>query len=351
MTLTNRALDVIADELHTALKRETADILAIGNLLVEAKAKVEHGQWLPWLRQEFLMTDRSAQNYMKAAEFAAKNEIVADLRLSPSALYLLSGDSYWVDECDRREATDVIVKVASKERVGSDLAKEIIDKTRAKRKARDYAIAEAMADDKEQAKHDARENGDRWEDLEPDWTEKWIAGNWGDEREAGFEAGWEDTLARTNGPAEQDGAAGPQFQPSSKIETSAAVEQLPPRRSAVIRKGETRPHGTGAADRDACRVEGIDQLRDFIGKIMKIVSAPSYDDRDRRMIKHEHEPYMDGFIDEKGKCRFDQSQCEAVESPPATGCSRGNGVSPEESAEERMRTNEALDAKHGRAAA
>ena len=102
MTLTNRTLAVIADELHAALKRETADILTIGTLLVEAKAQVGHGKWLSWLKQEFSMSERSAQKYMKAAEFAAKNELSADLDLSPSALYLLSEDSHWEDRCDRR---------------------------------------------------------------------------------------------------------------------------------------------------------------------------------------------------------------------------------------------------------
>jgi len=128
MTLTNRTLAVIADELHAALKRETADILTIGTLLVEAKAQVGHGKWLSWLKQEFSMSERSAQKYMKAAEFAAKNELSADLDLSPSALYLLSEDSHWEDRCDRDDATGAVLKIASEERVDYDRAKEVIDK-------------------------------------------------------------------------------------------------------------------------------------------------------------------------------------------------------------------------------
>ena len=83
----------------------------------------------PWLKQEFSMSDRSAQKYMKAAEFVVKNELGADLNLSPSALYLLSEDRYWGRGRGRCEATDAVIRAASQERLGYDRAKEIIDKT------------------------------------------------------------------------------------------------------------------------------------------------------------------------------------------------------------------------------
>jgi hypothetical protein len=129
MTLPNRTLAVIADELHTALRRETDDILTIGTLLAEAKAHVHHGEWLPWLKKEFSMSERSAQKYMKAAQFAVKNELSADLKLSPAALYLLSENSYWGEGYGRPEATDAVIRAAKEERVGRDRAKEIIDTT------------------------------------------------------------------------------------------------------------------------------------------------------------------------------------------------------------------------------
>jgi hypothetical protein len=97
-TLTNRTIEVLADELRCALTRETKDILAIGELLLEAKAKVGHGKWLSWLKEEVSMSDRSAAKYMKAAEFAAKFELDSNLNVSPSALYLLSEDGYWENE-------------------------------------------------------------------------------------------------------------------------------------------------------------------------------------------------------------------------------------------------------------
>jgi hypothetical protein len=39
--------------------------IACGQMLLEAKAKVPHGQWLPWLRQNVTFGERSAQGYMR----------------------------------------------------------------------------------------------------------------------------------------------------------------------------------------------------------------------------------------------------------------------------------------------
>ena len=122
MTLPNRTIEVITGELHTALKRETADILTIGGLLAEAKKQIPHGEWLPWLKNEVSMSERSAQKYMKAADFAAKYELGADLDLSPSALFLLS-------RYDRHEVTDPVIKAAKEKHLGYDQAREIVAKT------------------------------------------------------------------------------------------------------------------------------------------------------------------------------------------------------------------------------
>jgi hypothetical protein len=64
----NRTLRVIVGELHRALNAETSNIIKIGELLVEAKTQVQHGGWLPFLKKEFSMSERSAQRYMKAYE-------------------------------------------------------------------------------------------------------------------------------------------------------------------------------------------------------------------------------------------------------------------------------------------
>ena len=122
MTLLNRTIDDITGELHVALRRETGDILTVGSLLAEAKDKIPHGEWLPWLKNEFSMSERSAQQYVKAANYAAKYELGADLKLSPSALFLIS-------RYDRPEMAEAVIKASNEKHLGREQAKAIIDKT------------------------------------------------------------------------------------------------------------------------------------------------------------------------------------------------------------------------------
>jgi hypothetical protein len=135
VTIPNRTIDIITSELRLALRRGTADILDIGRLLVEAKEKMPHGEWLPWLKGEVSLSERSAQKYIKAADYAAKYELGADLNLSPSALFLIS-------RYDQREIADAIVAAAKEKHLGCDQAKEIIDKTLAERDIANQAQSE-----------------------------------------------------------------------------------------------------------------------------------------------------------------------------------------------------------------
>ena len=68
------------------------DIIETGRDLLEVKSKLQHGQFEPWLSTEFNMTTRTAQKYMRAAEyFADKSELGS--HLTPSTIYLLSAPS------------------------------------------------------------------------------------------------------------------------------------------------------------------------------------------------------------------------------------------------------------------
>ncbi len=56
--------------------------LRCGDLLIKAKATVQHGHWLPWLRQNIAFSDRTAQGYMRIAQRGSRLQIrngVADL--------------------------------------------------------------------------------------------------------------------------------------------------------------------------------------------------------------------------------------------------------------------------------
>jgi len=44
-----------------ALKNSVRHAIAAGTLLIEAKDKLGHGQWLPWLRDHCTISERTAQ--------------------------------------------------------------------------------------------------------------------------------------------------------------------------------------------------------------------------------------------------------------------------------------------------
>jgi Protein of unknown function (DUF3102) len=63
-------------------------------LLIEAKAKVAHGQWLLWLTENCAMSERTARLYMRVARgsglIEAENGNVADLSLRGAVALPLS---------------------------------------------------------------------------------------------------------------------------------------------------------------------------------------------------------------------------------------------------------------------
>jgi hypothetical protein len=77
------------------LRRSVENAMAAGDLLIEAKAQLKHGQWLPWLRDHCAMSERTAQLYMRCAknraaiEEQAKSATVADLTLNEAAAVLM----------------------------------------------------------------------------------------------------------------------------------------------------------------------------------------------------------------------------------------------------------------------
>jgi Protein of unknown function (DUF3102) len=69
----------------SALRRGAEHAMNAGDLLIEAKARLKHGQWLPWLAEHCSISERTAQLYMRLAkarpEIEANTQHVADLSL------------------------------------------------------------------------------------------------------------------------------------------------------------------------------------------------------------------------------------------------------------------------------
>lgn len=87
-------------------------ILQIGNSLIGAKHYLSHGKFLAWVEQEVGILPRTAQAYMRVAQWASdKGRIVHQLR--PSILYLLSASSTPKEFVDK-----VLERVEAGEHVG-----------------------------------------------------------------------------------------------------------------------------------------------------------------------------------------------------------------------------------------
>jgi hypothetical protein len=114
-----RPLEVIAGELNSVLKQEIADVIKIGGLLVEAKAQLSHGQWLPWLAEHSPLSKSTVANYVNAYRFAIKFPTVGNLKIHPSALYMLASGLFNAKE------TATILKKAETEWVDAAMARKI----------------------------------------------------------------------------------------------------------------------------------------------------------------------------------------------------------------------------------
>lgn len=86
----SRPLVDIEHDIAALSKTMRRDIFTMGALLIEAKRQVLHGDWLPWLKDHFGNSERTANNYMNAARLLAKSATVADLKLSDGAVYWLA---------------------------------------------------------------------------------------------------------------------------------------------------------------------------------------------------------------------------------------------------------------------
>lgn len=84
-----RNIEAITSEI-LRLKQDAGNaILGIGQRLIEAKAMLPHGEWLPWLTEQVEFSERQAQRFMKLAQEWANPTALSDLGAT-KALALLA---------------------------------------------------------------------------------------------------------------------------------------------------------------------------------------------------------------------------------------------------------------------
>lgn len=81
------------DGVQTAARSSIEHALTAGDLLIHAKRRLKHGEWLPWLEEHCKLSERTAQAYMRLAKHRgfveAKSAVIADLTVA-GALDLIS---------------------------------------------------------------------------------------------------------------------------------------------------------------------------------------------------------------------------------------------------------------------
>lgn len=94
-------------------------VIEVGRRLIEVKERISHGLFLKWIEAEFDWGERTSQNMMATA-VRFKSEIIADLKIAPTALYELASPS--IPDQAVREA---IERAESGEKITASIAKEI----------------------------------------------------------------------------------------------------------------------------------------------------------------------------------------------------------------------------------
>lgn len=129
-----RDIRSITDEINFFKRQAVESIYEIGRRLIEAKAQLKHGEWLPWLRDEVEFSETSAQRYMQLAREYGKSTTVRDLGVSKalallalpaserenfaSEKHLVNGEEKSVVEMSKRELEEAVrqQKIAEAER-------------------------------------------------------------------------------------------------------------------------------------------------------------------------------------------------------------------------------------------
>ncbi len=147
-------IEAVTTRIKDRLIRQVTDIIETGRDLQDVKAKLAYGQFESWLNLSFNMTVRTAQKYMRAAEWMAdKSELSS--HLTPNTIYLLSAPSTpesvqeaVIDDLEagkpvnHREVREAVDEAKDEERKEGRTAALI----KAKREAFGWVLAREVAD-------------------------------------------------------------------------------------------------------------------------------------------------------------------------------------------------------------
>lgn len=135
-----RDIEAITAEILDAKRAGGEAILTIGRGLMEAKALLPHGEWLPWLEERVEFSEKAAQNFMRIARNYANPQALADLGAT-KALMLLA-----VPDNARDEFISTPHLVDGEEKTVIDMTSRELDRAIKERDEALRAAAQAQAD-------------------------------------------------------------------------------------------------------------------------------------------------------------------------------------------------------------
>ena len=142
LTPGERTIETITGEILDAQRRGGEAILTIGRCLIEAKEKLSHGEWLPWLNERVSYSERTAQNLMAVARKYSNPQTLADLGMAKAIALLALPD--W--ERDEFIEGHNVIDMSARE------LKQAIKERDEARAAAEHAQADAAAAEQARAK-------------------------------------------------------------------------------------------------------------------------------------------------------------------------------------------------------
>ena len=115
-----RKLALCAVEVRQLVQRASADVIRIGEILLEVNDLLPHGAWGAWVEREAGFKKSTAYNLMQVAQTFGQGKFPTVGNLEPTALYLLAQP--WVDPKARTDALDL----ARDARISQRTAKTIV---------------------------------------------------------------------------------------------------------------------------------------------------------------------------------------------------------------------------------
>jgi len=135
-----RDIETITSEILDAKRAGGEAILSIGKGLIEAKALLSHGEWLPWLENRVEFSEKAAQNFMRIARHYSNPQALADLGATKALMLLAIPDEV------REEFISTSHVVNGEEKTVIDMTSRELETALKERDAARKAAEQAEAD-------------------------------------------------------------------------------------------------------------------------------------------------------------------------------------------------------------